>query len=106
MNNQRIILIIGAIVVVMGVVGAFFLYQRAQNPPLFRTQDSLSKSENNLSNDEKCVITVRGDKYDVTEFRNRHKGGNIFNCGEDMTETFNKQHGEKQLREMQRYKVN
>jgi len=106
MDKQRIIFIIGALVVVLGVAGAYILFQRSQNPPLLRTQESLSSSENKLADEENCVITVRGDKYDVTEFRSKHKGGNIFKCGEDMTEAFNKQHGEKQLRDLQKYKVN
>ena len=104
MDKQKIIIIISSLVVVSGSAFAFWYFQKSSEAPLFRTQESVSKNENESS--EPCVITVRGEKYDVTEFRNKHKGGNIFKCGEDMTDTFNKQHGEKQLKELQKYKVN
>lgn len=43
-------------------------------------------------NIEQCIILIQGSKYDVTEFRNKHGGGDIFKCGEDMTEAFQKKH--------------
>ncbi|MFA6518850.1 MAG: cytochrome b5 domain-containing protein [Candidatus Shapirobacteria bacterium] len=55
--------------------------------------------------DNRCLITVRGQKYDVTQYRNQHSGGDIFNCGTDMTAVFNGQHSDKQLVRMQRYLV-
>jgi hypothetical protein len=103
MDKQKIIIIISSIVVVSGAAFAYWYFQKSSEAPLFRTQDGVSKSTNEYK--EPCVITVRGDKYDVTEFRNKHKGGNIFKCGEDMTDAFNKQHGEKQLKELQKYKL-
>lgn len=105
MNKQRIIIIVSFLIVLGGVVSAYIYYQDSSKPPMFRTQENSAKNESASASDEKCIITVRGDKYDVTEFRNKHKGGNIFNCDQDMTEAFNKQHGEKQLRDLQKYKV-
>lgn len=43
--------------------------------------------------DTRCLITVNGQTYDVTDFRNQHSGGDIFDCGDDMTATFNGEHG-------------
>jgi cytochrome b involved in lipid metabolism len=42
---------------------------------------------------DKCLITIEGKQYDVSDFRSKHKGGNIFECGSDMTERFVKKHG-------------
>lgn len=44
--------------------------------------------------EEKCIITVFGRKYNVQLLRAIHPGGDIYVCGEDMSETFKKQHGE------------
>ncbi len=102
MNNQKIILIIAGILVTLGAVAAYFIYNNSSmgKAPLFRIQNEVANS-----NVEKCVIIVRGEKYDVSDFRNKHKGGNIFKCNEDMTEAFNKQHGDKQFKDLQKYKI-
>ncbi len=42
---------------------------------------------------EKCIITVSGSSYDVSSLKNTHTGGDMFNCGADMTEEFNDEHG-------------
>ena len=102
MDKQKIIILIASLVVISGAAFAFWYFQKSYETPLFRTQESVSNSSDSK---EPCIITVRGEKYDVAEFRNKHKGGNIFKCGEDMTEAFNKQHGDKQLRDLQKYKV-
>lgn len=41
----------------------------------------------------KCIITVSNSQYDVTTLKNSHSGGNVFECGTDMTELFESQHG-------------
>ena len=46
------------------------------------------------SNNNSCVVTVDSVKYDVTTFRNLHSGGDIFNCGTDMTSIFYQQHNQ------------
>ena len=59
----------------------------------------LSNSNNNQTSKvagtvtERCIVTVDGSKYDLTEFRYVHGGGNIFICGSDMTARFNGHHG-------------
>jgi len=55
--------------------------------------------------DNRCLVTVDGVKYDVTSFRQTHSGGNIFNCGSDMSQTFWGQHGAKILSQMAKYKI-
>jgi cytochrome b involved in lipid metabolism len=53
----------------------------------------------------RCIITIQGVKYDVTNFRNIHSGGNIFQCGADMTSTFFGQHNSSTLAAMAKYRV-
>lgn len=105
MDKQRIIFITSALIVIAGVVGAYIYYQKSQSTYSSSSKNIMSKNDNKNS-EENCIVIVRGDKYDVSEFRNKHKGGDIFKCGEDMTDIFNNQHGEKQLKELQKYKVN
>ena len=52
-----------------------------------------------------CIITIDGSSYDVTNFRTSHSGGNIFNCGTDMSSTFWSRHGASILSRMQQYKI-
>lgn len=40
----------------------------------------------------RCIIIIKGQRYDVTDFRARHPGGDIFICGTDMTKAFFSQH--------------
>ena len=105
MDKQKILIAVLNISILGGVV-FFLLFQNKTELPFELRESNNSMNSNSENNNEKCVITVRGDKYDVTEFRNKHKGGNIFKCGEDMTDAFNKQHGDKQFRDLQKYKVN
>ena len=56
--------------------------------------------------DNRCLITVKGNRYDVTAYRKRHPGGDIFKCGSDMTSAFNDQHSSGTLKKMQQYLVN
>lgn len=45
----------------------------------------------------RCIVTISGQKYDVTDFRTQHSGGDIFVCGTDMTRTFFGQHNQELL---------
>lgn len=57
--------------------------------------------------DNRCIVTIKGLKYDVTRLRSSHSGGDVFNCGTDMTSTFFSQHDQKMLdRDMARYRIN
>ena len=53
----------------------------------------------------KCIIYISGSRYDVTDFRNIHSGGDIFQCGTDMTDIFNGQHPASYLDKMTKYKI-
>jgi len=53
----------------------------------------------------RCIVMVNGKRYDVTSFRNKHSGGDIFVCGTDMTAAFNSQHGSGTLNQMAPYLV-
>lgn len=53
----------------------------------------------------KCIITIDSQKYDVTVFRNMHSGGDIFNCGTNMTKIFYNQHSASTLKKMSKYKI-
>lgn len=41
-----------------------------------------------------CIITIDGREYDVTNLRSTHTGGDIFQCGTDMSAVFHGQHGD------------
>ncbi len=51
-----------------------------------------------------CIITLFGKQYDVTPLRSTHSGGDIFNCGTDMTASYQGKHGTDMSR-MQPYLV-
>lgn len=56
-------------------------------------------------NTNSCIVTIDGAKYDVTNFKNMHSGGDIFSCGSDMSSLFWGQHGQRQLKQMQKYRI-
>lgn len=53
----------------------------------------------------RCIITLSGSQYDVTEYRNMHSGGDVFQCGTDMTASFLSRHPASFLSKMSQYKV-
>lgn len=55
--------------------------------------------------DTRCIISVDGTSYNITEFRQEHSGGDIFTCGTDMSATFHGQHDTQILQKMNRYKI-
>lgn len=40
-----------------------------------------------------CIVTLFGKQYNVISLQQTHSGGNIFNCGTDMTSVYQAQHG-------------
>lgn len=50
-----------------------------------------ASSQNSVSN--ACIITLFGNKYDVTTLQDTHSGGNVFVCGTDQTALYQSQHG-------------
>ena len=96
-KNKLILIVVVAFALVS--LGAYF-FMSSKNSSY---SSDIQQSESSVLAD--CIITVRGEKYNVKEFRSMHKGGDIFKCDTDMTEAFNNQHGEKQLQQMQKYLV-
>ncbi|HTY40190.1 MAG TPA: cytochrome b5 domain-containing protein [Candidatus Paceibacterota bacterium] len=47
--------------------------------------------------DTRCIITIDGTKYNVTDFRYQHPGGNVFVCGTDMSVAFHNRHNPQTL---------
>lgn len=52
--------------------------------------------------DNRCIVSVQGRSYDVTELRVTHSGGDIFRCGTDMTASFFGQHEQQLLNTVMR----
>jgi cytochrome b involved in lipid metabolism len=105
MNKVFAIIAIFSVLAVSAGVGVFMF--SAENREVFEAVSTTSMEENSQTSsiEEKCLIKVDNDTYDVSEFRRKHPGGDIFKCGQDMTNAFYSQHGAKQLREIQKYKV-
>lgn len=40
----------------------------------------------------RCIVTIQGRDYDVTDLKGTHSGGDIFLCGTDMTDVFFSMH--------------
>lgn len=55
--------------------------------------------------DPRCLITISGGQYDVTQFRHIHSGGDVFQCGTDMTAAFLSRHPASFLSKMSQYRV-
>lgn len=54
---------------------------------------------------DRCIITISGGSYDVTDYRNIHSGGDVFSCGTDMTASFLNRHPASFLQKMSQYRV-
>ena len=53
----------------------------------------------------RCLIVIDGVRYDLTDFRKIHSGGDIFVCGSDMSAQFHGQHSESYLSSLDRYRI-
>ncbi len=96
MNKLLPKIIFYALIVGVAIAGTL-LYIKTQPPP---TAPNMSPSPAAST----CIITIDGQKYDVESLRNTHTGGDIFQCGTDMSATFHGQHGDN-LQMIQRYLV-
>lgn len=54
--------------------------------------------------DNRCLIGIDGAQYDVSAYRSMHPGGDIFQCGADMSRVFWAQHGANTLNKMAKYR--
>lgn len=57
-----------------------------------------------INTSNRCIITLWSNQYDVTSLQTSHSGGNVFQCGADMTAVYQSQHGTN-LSRMQQYLV-
>ena len=53
----------------------------------------------------RCIIIIDEMKYDVTEFRSSHSGGDVFVCETDMTAIFYGRHPKDYLNKMTKYRI-
>ncbi len=76
------------------------------NTPSANTNSSSTSTTANTTqtNSNRCVVTVNGSQYDVTQLQYTHSGGNVFSCGTDMTATFESMHGTRWSK-IARYKI-
>lgn len=52
-----------------------------------------------------CIVTIDGVSYNVEPLRSTHSGGDIFECGTDMSAVFWREHNNRILQKMQKYKI-
>lgn len=52
-----------------------------------------------------CVVKIDNQTYDLDAFRALHSGGDIFQCGTDMTAVFYGQHSADYLASLSRYRI-
>lgn len=90
-TNKKItlaIIILAIIIVIFGIVKGKKQYKEYNY-----TADTAQTTGTSSANPtDKCIITIQGGHYDVTEFRSKHEGGDVFKCGEDMTAAFQGKH--------------
>jgi hypothetical protein len=55
---------------------------------------------------DQCIITIDGDMYDITSLQSSHEGGDVFECGSDMTKIFYSAHNHSLLNgQLSNYKI-
>lgn len=82
--NKKFTIIIAVIAILIIIYGIFTgSKEYKENLP------TIQQASQNI---EKCIITIQDNDYDVTEFRSKHSGGDVFKCGEDMTKAFQGKH--------------
>lgn len=81
---------------------------QAQSPaPISNQVNTQTPTPTAIQNPQanRCIITIDGTHYDVTDFRNIHGGGDVFTCGSDMSVIFHNRHPNSYLDIMAKYKV-
>ena len=99
MNKLLPKIIFYALIVGVAIAGTL-LYVKTQ-PSAMNTQQ---QTTNNATGAATCIITIDGQKYDVASLRNTHTGGDVFQCGTDMSAVFHGKHGNN-LQMIQQYLV-
>lgn len=85
MKNKKFtfgIIVLAVVILIFGIVQGNKEYKEKEG-------DTASQ---NIGSREVCIITISGSEYDVTDFRYEHDGGDVFKCGEDMTQAFQGKH--------------
>ncbi|MCX6797531.1 MAG: hypothetical protein NTX98_03600 [Candidatus Doudnabacteria bacterium] len=82
---------------------------QSTNPPAAQNtnpQNNSNPAPPLPATDNRCIVVISGAKYDVTQLRQTHSGGDIFQCGTDMTQIFFSQHNQRLLdNQMAQYKI-
>lgn len=111
--KKNLILIFVGIALIAGLLSAFAIRTLSPSPnseeESSRTLPSSGNSEATIDSSaqnttDDCIITVEGTRYNVTQLRGNHPGGDIFVCVTDMTQLFRRQHGTS-LRRLEPYKI-
>ena len=100
MNKILPKLVFYALIVGIAVAGVL-LYMRTKPTPSDNRQWTM---DNSTGTSATCIITIDGQKYDVESLRDTHTGGDVFQCGTDMSDVFHGKHGNN-LQMIQRYLV-
>lgn len=105
---SKTLVIVGGILILIIVVIGIVVISNSSSNNNSSTQNSTSNTTNNSNSSSstagRCIITVNGSQYDLTEFKKIHEGGDIFICGTDMTSRFRGEHGNDFAR-LEPYKV-
>lgn len=121
MKNLLFVFLLSGTMVLAGVVAAKTLPAKSLTPSavsnisstptpspttlIVTNTPSLSPSPSKTTEKQvRCIVTLFGNNYDVTELRSSHSGGDIFKCGIEMTSVYQKQHGT-DLKRVARYQV-
>ena len=101
MNKKTIVIAISTIML-SATLGVFYFTNKSKitAEPIPQKDTTVAQVTSN-----KCIITIDGKKYNVTEFRKLHEGGDIFDCGEDNTEKFYSEHTGGKLEQMGTYLI-
>lgn len=63
-----------------------------------------TSSPSNSGGSNSCIVTLFGKQYNITSLLTTHSGGNVFNCGTDMSSIYQSRHGTNVSR-MQQYLI-
>jgi predicted heme/steroid binding protein len=100
MNKLIIKIIFYALIIGVAIAGTV-LYIKSQPVTMNNEQQTMN---NSMGTSATCIITIDGQKYDVESLRSTHTGGDIFQCGTDMSAAFHRKHDDN-LQMIQKYLV-
>lgn len=52
-----------------------------------------TSATNPQTGNNRCIVTLSGQQYDITSLLTTHSGGNVFTCNSDMTASYQQRHG-------------